>query len=144
MIRYITLFYLNPKFQASSHLLWLYSPVCVRPGRKPRRPVFSERGSFIFAKFDDSSHALCFLVTLACLSGPWSLTHLRWAFARCASFVHVLIENKKTKMKTTSIFDCKLSIANCQSAILFTVKKQNDNAPMQCIAIFNSCKMNKM
>ena len=23
----------NPKFQASSHLLWLYSPVCVRPGR---------------------------------------------------------------------------------------------------------------
>ena len=40
------LYYLNPKFQASSHLLWPYSPVCVGPGRKPRRPVFSERGSF--------------------------------------------------------------------------------------------------
>ena len=40
------LYFLNPKFQASSHLLWLYSPVCVGPGRKPRRPVFSERGSF--------------------------------------------------------------------------------------------------
>ena len=40
------LFYLNPKFQASSHLLWLYSPVCIGPGRKPRRPVFSERGSY--------------------------------------------------------------------------------------------------
>ena len=39
------LFYLNPKFQASSRLRWLYSPVCVGPGRKPRRPVFSERGS---------------------------------------------------------------------------------------------------
>ena len=37
---------LNPKFQASSYLLWLYSPVCFRPGRKPRRPVFSQRGSF--------------------------------------------------------------------------------------------------
>ena len=37
---------LNPKFQASSHLLWSYSPVCVGPGRKPRRPVFSQRGSF--------------------------------------------------------------------------------------------------
>ena len=24
-----SLFYLNPKFQASSHLLWLYSPICV-------------------------------------------------------------------------------------------------------------------
>ena len=40
------LYYLNPKFQASSHLLWLYSPVCVGPGRKPRRPVFSERSSY--------------------------------------------------------------------------------------------------
>ena len=40
------LYYLNPKFQASSHLLWLYSPVCVRPGRKPRRPVFSQQGSY--------------------------------------------------------------------------------------------------
>ena len=39
------LFYLNLKFQASSHLLWLYSPVCVGTGRKPRRPVFSQRGS---------------------------------------------------------------------------------------------------
>ena len=41
------LIYLNPKFQASSHLLWLYSPVCVGPGRKPRRPLFSQRGSYM-------------------------------------------------------------------------------------------------
>ena len=40
------LFYLNPKFQASSSFLSLYRPVCVGPGRKPRRPVFSRRGSF--------------------------------------------------------------------------------------------------
>ena len=33
-------------FQASRHLLWLHSPVCVGPGRTPRRPVFSQRGSF--------------------------------------------------------------------------------------------------
>ena len=33
-------------FQASSHLLCLYSLVCVGPGRKPRRPVFSQRGSY--------------------------------------------------------------------------------------------------
>ena len=37
--------FLNPKFQASSHLLSLYRPVCVEPGRKPRRPVLSQRGS---------------------------------------------------------------------------------------------------
>ena len=40
-----SLYYLHPKFQASSHLLWLYRSVCVGPGRKPRRPVFSQRGS---------------------------------------------------------------------------------------------------
>ena len=37
-IRYIDstiLLFPNLKFQASSHLLWLYSPVCVGPGRKP-------------------------------------------------------------------------------------------------------------
>ena len=44
-----SLYFLNMKFQASSHLVWLYSPVCVGPGRKPRRPVFSERGSFLFS-----------------------------------------------------------------------------------------------
>ena len=43
-----SLYFLNTKFQASSHLLWMYSPVCVEPGRKPRRPVFSQRGSFDF------------------------------------------------------------------------------------------------
>ena len=40
-----SLYFLNKKFQASSHLLWLYSLVCVGPGRKPRRPVFSQQGS---------------------------------------------------------------------------------------------------
>ena len=32
-----SLYFPNPKFQASSNLLWLYSPVCVGPGRKPER-----------------------------------------------------------------------------------------------------------
>ena len=42
--RYIdstTLYFLNLKFQASWHLLhWLYSPVCVRPGRNPEDRFF--------------------------------------------------------------------------------------------------------
>ena len=42
-----SLSFLNQKFQASSHLVWLYSPVCVGPGRKPQRLVFSEQGSNI-------------------------------------------------------------------------------------------------
>ena len=39
-----SLFFLNPKFQGPSHLLWVYSPASVGPGRKSRRPVFSQRG----------------------------------------------------------------------------------------------------
>ena len=44
-----SLYFLNTKFQASSYLQWLYSPVCVEPGRKPRRPVFSQQGSYCAA-----------------------------------------------------------------------------------------------
>ena len=44
-----SLYFLNPKFQAPSHLQWLYSTVCVGPGRKPRRPVFSQRGSILLS-----------------------------------------------------------------------------------------------
>ena len=43
-----SIYFLNPKFQASCHLLWLCSPVCVGPGGNPRRPVFSQRGSDYF------------------------------------------------------------------------------------------------
>ena len=32
-----SLYFLSPKFQVSSHPLWLCSPVCVGPGRKPER-----------------------------------------------------------------------------------------------------------
>ena len=41
---------LLPKSATSSlcHLLWLYNPVCVRPGQKPRRSVFSQRGSYYY------------------------------------------------------------------------------------------------
>ena len=41
------MYFLNPKFQASSHLLWLYSPVCVGPGRKPVH-WFSQNEVYLF------------------------------------------------------------------------------------------------
>ena len=53
-----SLYFLNPKFQASSHFLWLYRPVCVGPGRKPRRPVFSERGSNLLNKLQKNNNML--------------------------------------------------------------------------------------
>ena len=58
---------LHPKFQASSHiLLWLYSPVCVGSGRKPRKPVFSQRGSFYsittYIENGKICHPVCFIL----------------------------------------------------------------------------------
>ena len=65
-----SLYYLNPKFQASRHLLWLYSLVCVRPGRKPRRPVFTQRGSFVKNKdAEQSAHLLNSAFVVSCLDG---------------------------------------------------------------------------
>ena len=45
-----SLYFLYTKFQASSHLVWLYSLVYFGPGGKPRRPVFSQRGSYVTGK----------------------------------------------------------------------------------------------
>ena len=44
---------LYQKFQAYSHLLWLCSPVCVGPGRKPQKQVFAQRCSFKNGYFGD-------------------------------------------------------------------------------------------
>ena len=55
------LFYLNPKFQASSSFLSLYRPVCVGPGRKPRRPVFSRRGS-VYSSMSQTSPVFFFSI----------------------------------------------------------------------------------
>ena len=60
------LYFLNAKFQASCHYQWLHSQVCVRAGRKPRRPVFSQRGSD-YSTCDTS--VSCHNKT-ACFAGP--------------------------------------------------------------------------
>ena len=49
------LFYLNPKFQASSSLLLLCSPVCVGPGRKPQR--FSHEGAHLLPQVTQLAHS---------------------------------------------------------------------------------------
>ena len=54
----------NTKLQTSSHLLSLYSPVCVGPGRKPRRPVFSQRGSYRILRSAQTAQSQSSLCTL--------------------------------------------------------------------------------
>ena len=40
-----SLYFCNPKFQTSTHLLRLYSPICIIPGWKAQRQVFSRCGT---------------------------------------------------------------------------------------------------
>ena len=54
-----SLLYLSPKLYASSHLLWLYSLACMRPGQKPRRPVFSQRGSNVSDRLEHCLNVDC-------------------------------------------------------------------------------------
>ena len=67
------LYFLDAKFQASSHLVWLYSLVCVGPGR---RHVFSQQGSYYLP---------CISQLLSCLTEQaaiWSWScKLRYAWA---------------------------------------------------------------
>ena len=47
-----SLFFLNPKFQASSCLLWLYSPVCVGPGRNLEDRFSHDKAHFLGSHCD--------------------------------------------------------------------------------------------
>ena len=61
LLRYIEqfLYFLNSNSQVSSHLLWLYSPVCVGPGQKPL---------YWFSHYDAHLKAFWFLFQTAVLS----------------------------------------------------------------------------
>ena len=71
-----SLCFLKPKFQASSRHVWLYSLVCVGPGGKPRRPVFSQRGSFYLGREKQRS---CSVPLLASTKSRFShdMAHIR-------------------------------------------------------------------
>ena len=56
-----SLYFLNSKCQASSHLLWLYSLACVGPGQKTLKPVFSQRGSYNSCPFSSNIHLNLFI-----------------------------------------------------------------------------------
>ena len=72
-----SLFFLNPKFQASSHLLWLYRPVCVGPGRKPRDPFSQNEAQLCYTPYlygDNSGPDSCFTVVVHTSDSMTTLT----------------------------------------------------------------------
>ena len=85
------LYFISPKFQALSHLLYLCSSVCVRPGRKPRRPVFSRRNLynvFIHAVRCSISNALLlsFIVETVCQLHGSGKKNAQKFYKRCVRY----------------------------------------------------------
>ena len=73
-----SLFYLNTKFPASNNVLWLYSPVCVGPGLKPKLLVFSCTGSLLLIEkaselVDQDTRAPCCIQCLSYRGLPKSI-----------------------------------------------------------------------
>ena len=101
----LSLFYLNLKFQASNRILWLYSLVCVGPGRKPRRPVFSQRDSYIYAKTKPqincaTDQCLCFCSTTTTI--PPKFQASSHSYGCTARFVCDLVRNPKDRFSDNS------------------------------------------
>ena len=109
------LFYLNLKFQVTSHLLWLYSLVCVRPGWKPRRPVFSQRGSYVVEYIWLKIQKTSFLLMRLKLNSHVYYTPRKlclWEgilFSRCPSVCPSERTNKRTN-ESVSVTFCFLNI----------------------------------
>ena len=60
-----TLFYLNPKFQASNLFLCQYRLVCVGPGWKPKLLLFSCTGSCVQEIFQENQIEYCHFSSLS-------------------------------------------------------------------------------
>ena len=68
------LYYLNPKFQASSHLQWLYSLVCVRPGQNPHCWFSHVGGSY--GKREAMIRNWCNLYQSPAIKPKWEITKI--------------------------------------------------------------------
>ena len=84
---------LLPKSEASSNLLWPYSPVCVGTGRKPRRQVLSRRRSYVPSVTSTAQNTIVTVVLYRagllckCCNGfPRLFRRCKGAFARAFFF----------------------------------------------------------
>ena len=64
------LFYLNPKFQASSSFLCLYRLVCVGPGRKPHCWFSHEAANFFGADQPHSQQTYSKIINMGAMTWP--------------------------------------------------------------------------
>ena len=71
---------LNPEFQVSSHLLWLNSPICVRPDFKPANSFFLYSRTCI-NKYNVLQLSLKFVFII--LNENGNQQHLKYLFHSC-------------------------------------------------------------
>ena len=109
------------------HLLWLYSPICVGPCRKPRRPVFSQRGSFILLTWN---RATCPVIT----EKSWSaaiqiITFSRQMSSRGARDLFLLTTNTmETAVSQRALSQCTAIWSAFNSIRAYSWSRATDSA----------------
>ena len=105
--------FLSPKFQAFSYFRWLYSPVCVGPGLKPWRQVFSQPCSFtgdaghIWAlAWENQQCGFCLHLTQTRLYSHWRWLE-PWNLV-CRKKTYYTIQEVKTKALISFAVTAKL------------------------------------
>ena len=122
-----SIYFLNPKFQAYSHFLWLYSLVFVGPSRKPRRQVFpsyhsNDNASILDAapKFFHSQSDKLLPKQEQLLSVPYEPCHEKtciWGFLTMSNTNRVVQPQKMVERLEISDFGRR-------GIILFMLRKQ--------------------
>ena len=108
-----SLYFLNPKFRASSYLLWFPSPVCIGPGRKPRGPVFWHRSSNTLHCFIGSgSKAICNNL----FGRPWDGAHPAYSFRNIGSWKYLSRNMRKPDFCICEIKDADQLRGNREAA----------------------------
>ena len=85
-----SLYFLNPKYQASSHLLWQYSLVCVGPGQRKTKTGFLTR--LIWNSLPQKLREITSIEQFRSQVGTWSggYAHAR-SFQTVKFYVHLSV-----------------------------------------------------
>ena len=110
----------NPKFQASSSILWLYSPLCVRPCRKPPKTGFLT-SQLTWTSYMEAVPQYLVYILSPVTHNSFSLNHqsLEWFFTKeCAghaSQTKGCLHTKRTRYRQRPTHNVKISWIACQS-----------------------------
>ena len=112
---------INPKLQASNHLLWPYSGVCVGRGLKPQRHVFSRHGPNVMLVLCTDGRELS-EEEIHALTSPLSTHH--------AVAVRKRVDTLNATLRKKQKYTTKIDVRNIFPQQTSTLSHQNQNSTL--------------